>query len=157
MRKMFLVCVMMMSCVMMSGIALGAEAERGQAAPAIKWDQPMTYEDGTPMVQGDIESFEMHYAIDAAFAEMAKPVVMKPDQRAYEFNLKLPPKLVPYTVSIGLKTKTIYGTWSKMSNVVVSTFKVTSTKTPSAPVNLRFSITCDSTCRITDQKIETVQ
>ena len=132
-----------------------AFAEGGIAG--LKWDQPMFNEDGSVLQQAEIDSFELHYVVDGTFAENAKPKIIKASERSYTLEVTLPPKLVPYTIAMGMKTVSIYGTKSKMSNIVVTTFNVKSTKTPQAPVNIRLNISCDTTCKITEQTVETLK
>lgn len=127
------------------------------AQPGIKWDQPLLNEDGTALTAAEIDSFELHYTVDEPFAENAKPQIIKASERSYSLNLKLPARVTPYTVQMGLKTVSIYGTKSKMSNVVSTTFTAQSTKVPAAPVNIRISFICDTTCKIVDQTVETVK
>lgn len=123
----------------------------------VKWEQPLLYDNGDAMDAGDIESFELHYTVDETFKEMSKPIVINASERSYMLELSLPAKLVPYTISMGLKTRSIYGGVSDMSNVVVTTFTVQDDRKPQAPVNIRLSITCGETCTIVDQTVETIK
>lgn len=147
--KNIMVLLAAVALVTMSGVvqAKGVEAN-------VTWKPNLKYEDGTPMTEAEIDYYELHYVANASFKEMAKPIrVGVGVQNTYKLDLTLKPQAKPHVVRIALKTVSIYGAKSKLSNIVEQTFNVSNPLAPQAPVNIKLEIQCDESCKIVSQEV----
>lgn len=128
------------------GIVKNAEAATDMH---LRWEQPLFYDDGTEMSLETIANFELHYTVDKEFEITEQPVIIKAGETGtYVLPLNLAPRPDPYTVKVALRTVSIYGVRSDISNIISESFLVNSTAKPSAPVNIKFEFKCDKTCEI---------
>lgn len=126
----------------------------GNLQTNIGWQPSLKFEDGSQMKWSEIRGYEIHYTLDSDFAEMNEPIFIQPsEQITHVLDLNIEPREAPYILRVAMKTVSIYNTKSDVSNVVQNSFKVSSSKTPLAPISITIQIECDDTCVIIDSKL----
>ena len=150
-REFVLKIVCLLSIVVLTILCIVGVSSYAHAANEmpIEWDQPLFDTNNEPMPIENIANFELHYTVDKPFEINETPIIIEAGETGtYALKLNLKPNPEPHSVHVALRTVTIYGVKSDMSNIVSQSFLVSNTAKPAAPVNIRLELRCDSKCEI---------